>query len=166
MEEIFKPIVGYSGKYKIGDKGTVLKNNNTPLFQRKDRYGYMRVMLWLNKKLSNKSVHRLVAITFIQNPENKPHVHHKNGIRDDNRLENLEWVTAKENVLHGFKNGRIPATAKGENVPGHILKETDIPIIRQLLKDDLSLRQIGNKFGVSLHTIYSIKSGKNWKHIK
>lgn len=67
-----------------------------------DKKGYQRVCL-INKWRKIVQVHRMIALTFIPNPENKPQVNHKNWMRDDNRIENLEWVTAKENVLHSFR---------------------------------------------------------------
>ena len=65
--------------------------------------GYEQIMLCKNKKTYVKCVHRLVAETFIPNPLNKPEVNHINGIRHDNRVQNLEWVTHSENVLHAFR---------------------------------------------------------------
>lgn len=62
--------------------------------------GYRKVYI----KYKGRLVHRLLAIQFIENPDNKPYINHKNGIKTDNRLENLEWVTAKENTRHAWDN--------------------------------------------------------------
>lgn len=69
----------------------------------KHKKGYMYVHLCKNGHTCNKSVHRLVAEAFIPNPDNKPEVNHKNGIRDDNRANNIEWCTHQENIIHSFK---------------------------------------------------------------
>ena len=71
--------------------------------QYKDRDGYKYVFLIVNNKRYKRLVHRMILTTFIPNLENKPQVNHINGIRDDNRLENLEWCTAKENIIHSYK---------------------------------------------------------------
>lgn len=71
----------------------------------KDTNGYMRTQIWVSGKPINISQHRILAEYFINNPLNKSQVNHKNGIKQDNRIENLEWVTQSENSIHSFENG-------------------------------------------------------------
>lgn len=67
--------------------------------------GYARVSLYLSSGRKDVKVHRLVAEHFIPNPDNKPFINHRNGVKTDNSVNNLEWVTAKENTLHAWKKG-------------------------------------------------------------
>lgn len=96
--EIFKDIKSNTD-YQISNLGRVWsKKSNRYLKPQKDACGYMRVQLYMgNGKARTEKVHRLVALAFIDNPDNLPEVNHINHIRDDNRVENLEWVTHKEN---------------------------------------------------------------------
>lgn len=102
QKETWKDIVGYEGIYQVSTLGNVrnIKRGNM-LKGRLDMYGYYRVILY-KKGLRYKSfqIHRLVAMAFIHNPNNKPQVDHVNTIRVDNRVENLRWVTYKENNLN------------------------------------------------------------------
>jgi hypothetical protein len=92
--------ISHNGIIKNSKKGTIVRT-------RKEKDGYLIVNLWDTLKGKTFKVHRLVAECFIENPENKPQVNHKNSIRDDNDYKNLEWVTIKENVIHGVEVGFI-----------------------------------------------------------
>ena len=98
--------MGYT-VYENGDVYSKLGNKRKPFIS---QVGYYRLVLRENRIMKNIDVHRILALCFIPNPLNKPQVNHKNGIKTDNRIENLEWVTCRENIIHAFKNGlRIQA---------------------------------------------------------
>lgn len=126
--EIFKNIKGYEGLYKIGHLGTIVSlryGKERVLRPSIKRDGYCFCILY-NKQKEKKSlnIHRVVAENFIPNPENKREVNHINGIKTDNRLENLDWVTPSENIQHSIKSGRwdnrlvpvIQKTKTGETI--------------------------------------------------
>lgn len=111
-KEVWKSIVGYEGLYEVSNKGNVRSskssNKNHFIKGRKDRNGYIRVNLWNNGKRKTKTVHRLVIEAFIDNNLGfKMSVNHKNEIKEDNRLENLEYCSVSYNDNYGERNNKI-----------------------------------------------------------
>ena len=95
-----------------------LFNTKTSKFKKftKGFNGYMRTQIWVNNKSKNFTQHRLLATYFIDNPSSKLQVNHINGVKHDNRLENLEWVTQSENAKHSFANGLQKVTKPNKKV--------------------------------------------------
>ena len=95
----------YIKGYLVSTEGLVKSHTGRPLSARPNKTGYCNIWLKIEggyDRTSNKLLHRVVAETFIPNPENKPEVNHKNGIKSDNRVVNLEWCTHQENIQHSF----------------------------------------------------------------
>jgi hypothetical protein len=111
-EEIWLPVVGYEGYYEVSNLGRVRSLRKT--LKNNIRNGYCQVGLFINGNRKIVYVHRLVAEVFIINPDNKPEVNHKDGIKTNNNVFNLEWATFKENNQHAFKTGLNKGTWTGK----------------------------------------------------
>lgn len=148
--ELWIDIQGYEGKYQVSNLGNVRSTDRyykqanfksgicEHLYKGKilkpfyTKWGYKRIGLSKDGKVKYYCIHKLVAEAFLPNPENKRQVNHINGIKDDNRLENLEWCTQRENNIHAYKTGLNKGT-KGISYKNRCLKA--IEYNNQIIKD-------------------------------
>lgn len=155
MEEQWKSIIGYEGWYEVSNLGRikrVKKEDNTYegriLIPKKKRY--IDITLCKNGKAHTHRLHKFVAECFI-GPRNGLQINHKDGNKHNNIVDNLEYVTAKENSQHARRMGLFKPFAK--------IKYSRIPIVFDMRKYGFSLKEIGQKFGVGKSCIWSILQG-------
>lgn len=163
--EVWKNVLGYENKYQVSNLGRIkslLKKDKDFILKEQtfNKTGYKNVDLCFNGSVKKKTVHRIVAISFIPNPENKPQVNHINGIKADNRVENLEWNTRSENQLHSIKLG-LRSTVGEKNSQS---KLNEIKVLN-IFKDKSIYKEISTKYNISISTISDIKRGYSWTHI-
>lgn len=120
MDEIWKDISGYEGLYQVSNLGNIKSFNygghgKIKLLKLENFKGYKRVVLSKNGKTKRYFVHRLVAMTFIPNPDDLPIVNHKDENKTNNNVNNLEWCTHEYNVNYGTRNERTSESHKGKS---------------------------------------------------
>lgn len=175
--EVWKPIPGYEGFYEISSHGSVrsVDRNITykdgreyfykgkTLVPRVDRVGCKYVHLYINGKRRAFTIHRLVAIAFIENIENLSDVNHIDGNRLNNRVSNLEWCTHAENMQHAFRTGLINNT--GVNHGNNIYTDDQILKVKEMLVLRRPHKEIEAETGVKKGTVEQISQGRQWRHL-
>lgn len=121
--------------------------------------GYLQVGLYLDSKVKRHSVHRLVALAFIDNPNLLKEVNHKDGDRINNCASNLEWVSRSDNALHST---RVLCKNRGEENTLSKLSEIQVLEIKNFLEAGESQIEIAKRYNVTNHTISRIRRGYNW----
>lgn len=175
VEEEWKPIVGFynevSNHGRVRSVTHVAGNGKT--YQGKilkpiiTKSGYVNICLTTGNDESRitKRVHRLVADAFVENPDDKDEINHKDGNKENNRAENLEWVTRSENEQHAYDNNLVKVL-KGSEKPLSKLDEEDIRNIRKEYEDGCLQIELAERYGVARQTISSIVNRKAWTHVQ
>lgn len=153
----FVGVKGFPG-YVINRQGVVIGPKGIPLTHFLNVDGYPVVYVRLNGKNCCKRVHRFLAEAFIPNPNNLPVVNHKDGNKENFSLDNLEWVTIKENCQHAVN-------VLNAYVGNRAIDETVAIQVCELMQSGKSNEQIKEELNLSIDIISKIRSGKSWKNI-
>lgn len=192
--ETWKDIKGCEGRYQVSNLGNVRSldryinqtSANGIIYsrfmkgkllssERNNGNGYLCVQLpdgVYTEKEENHYIHQLVAETFIPNPENKPTVNHKDANKDNNNVDNLEWATQSEQMIHAYSMNLIDVTKIntnpicGEKHYNSKLSESQVREIYSLANSEgYTEQQIAEMYGVTRKNVDCIKHKKTWKHI-
>ncbi len=170
MNEIWRSILNFENLYEISNFGRIRRIQPSRRLKAKRilkpiiQNGYAHITLCKDNKKIRKQIHRLVLEAFVSLCPKNMECNHKNGIKDDNRLDNLEWCTKSQNIFHMYNKLGIKLN-QGVNNGMSKLKEKDIFKIRESYRLGDTPQKISNKFGVSSKTIRNVINKQTWKHI-
>lgn len=170
--EIWKDVPGYEGLYQVSDQGRVKSfkryKHGKVLKQGFSTKGYRQVQLSDREMVPRyHGVHRLVALAFIPNPENKPQVNHKDLDKKNNDQENLEWSTGQENVDHYMDKGYEQGSRCGAKNANARLTEREVLLIKLAFDTGaIGLKELSEILDIKHTTLSAIKYGHSWRHIE
>ena len=161
----WRDLPGWEDHYKISNTGIWSKWYRKELSLCKSKKGY--VVVTLSNPSLRTFLHRLLAITFIPNPDNLPCVLHKDDNKDNNSIDNLYWGTNDQNVQDKVRNKK---TTYGTKNGRSILTEDQVLYIREnYIKGTRYVlgnrKELADQFGISLGTMSAVVNGTNWKHL-
>lgn len=170
--EIWRPVVGWEGKYEVSNHGRVrYVGQGEPLIKsaHRDRKGYLRVGIGNHAQRGTRLVHRLVAEAFLPPAHTTQTVNHRDGDKLNNRVENLEWATVRENVQHAIASNLRPraptSRPRGEQSRSARLTEEIVLSLRARKARGETLVQFQRELGLSYNTIQAAVSGTSWAHL-
>lgn len=172
---VWKPIPGFEGIYEISDDGQVVRTSThgrkpkpirRPVNAHKKPNGYSAVDIQRDQIRERSYVHRLLWAAFKGEIPSGLEINHRDGNRQNNRLDNLELVTRSENMIHSFEE-LSPSLNRVKGTAHHKAKLTpdDVKDIFRLHAGGTSQRELGRMFGVSKTAIQYVLDGRNWKHV-
>ena len=147
----------YENRYLVFSNGDIFNLDGVKMAPSIDRSGYLHGLI--NGR--NQSYHRIIAECFVPNPYNKHDVNHINGIKTDNRAENLEWSTRSENIAHAYRIG-LEKPVIGIN--NHNSKLDD-DLVRYIRKSDKTNYRLAKELGVDPSTIRDARNNKTWRYV-
>ena len=169
IQEQWRPVVGSRGWYAVSDLGRVKRARDGKgtwagrlLVVIHEAVGYVNVKFSIHGRITSQRVHRLVMAAFNGPCPAGEEVNHKNGVKDDNRLSNLEYVTHAYNSLH---TSQVLGLKRGESHGMSKLKSAEVSAIKKLLRRGWLQRQIAKLYNVSQSSISFIKLGTTWAHV-
>ena len=167
--ETWEDVIGFEGLYQVSDMGRVKsfyhdKVNGRLMQPSHDTKDYLIVTLYRDGKRQTMTVHRLVAERFLgPAPSPKHEINHKNGVKDDPRLDNLEWVTSAENHKHAAENG---LKTHGKDHHSAKLTGQKATEIRSLYATgDYTMVGLGKMFGITKQAIWRVVHRETWQHV-
>ena len=157
-----KILIKGSKDYYVTEEGRIFRGTRE-LRKSKMHNGYVSATIrYVDGRVKNKYVHRLVAEAFIPNPENKPYVNHKNLVKNDNRVENLEWVTPKENNNYAHENGAFRTDGRHHHA---IFSDELIHKICSMIQEGRRTIDIVKNLIVPKYLVHDIRTKRIWTHI-
>lgn len=166
-------VEGTQGAYQINSSGVVrrkdAKKGAPPRWvlckQSLMKVGYFAVTIKIDGVQKLRTIHRLLACHFIPKPASKEQVNHINGIKTDNRIENLEWVTPAENIAHARRTG-LNGGAKGSHFKIAKYGDAEVLSMIRLHNEGMHYKEIHKLYPcISLNRLYQIVTGRAWKHL-
>lgn len=164
VHEAWRDVKGYEGRYQVSDLGRVRNSRSGRLLRQKDARGYLGVTLFKRDARFFTGVHRLVAAAFIRPPLPGEQIDHIDGKKQNNCVDNLEWVTPKENIRRSIAGG-LKVQARGERHGQCNSTAEQVRVAVALVKGGMPQYAAAKRVGKSKQWISRIFTGQTWKHL-